>query len=248
MNHLQKLRFVLTLCAVALLVVACGGEGDETNAPAVQLTASAVDSQPDLTAHTHAVSIPFTDFSASPADAVYQYRSDTAASDGHSHVIALTDQQMIDINNGMQVVVTSSSPDLGPDHNHDWGLQGGDLLYDKYCYNCHSNSKRGHNPMNVSFNAAQTGAVKNPAGAPLSSAPAAIPDPNYQPSGTVSLDGAALYAANCQGCHNPLASTEKPNRTFAQIKNAITSNAGGMASLGGLSDAQLQAIADALVP
>ncbi|HKI51405.1 MAG TPA: cytochrome c [Geothermobacteraceae bacterium] len=248
MNKFKMLGLVLMLCVVATLVVACGGEGDETNAPAVKLTASTVVSQPDLTAHTHAVSIPFTDISAAPADAVYQYRSDTAASDGHSHVIALTQQQMIDIDNGMRVVMTSSAPDLGPDHSHDWSLQGGDLLYEKYCYNCHSNDKRGHNPMNVSFNAAQTGAVKNPASAPLSTAPAAIPDPNYLPSGTVSLDGVALYAANCQGCHNPLATTTKANRTFSQIKNAITANAGGMSSLAALTDAQLQAIADALVP
>jgi mono/diheme cytochrome c family protein len=82
-------------------------------------------------------------------------------------------------------------------------------------------------------------AVINPAGAPLSTSTAVTPDPNYSTSTVVSLDGSALYAANCAGCHGPLATSSKQNRTFSQIK-------GGMGSLG-LTDAQLQAIATALV-
>jgi hypothetical protein len=48
------------------------------------------------------------------------------------------------------------------------------------------------------------------------------------------LDGAALYAANCQRCHGTLASTDIVGRTLQSIKNA------GMTF--GLSDAQLLAI------
>jgi mono/diheme cytochrome c family protein len=147
----------------------------------------------------------------------------------------------------MRVVLTSSTSNSGAAHTHTWIIQGGDLLYDKNCYNCHSNDKRGHTPMNVSFSAGQTASVINPGAAPLSNSPSAVPDPNYVPSPVVSLDGASLYTANCAPCHGALATSSKLNKTFSQIKSAISSNTGGMASLGGLTDAQLQAIATALV-
>ncbi|NVN91651.1 MAG: cytochrome c [Desulfuromonadales bacterium] len=244
MNYINKTLVIFYLVAVAALEFGCG-EGNEAKAPAVLLTASTVASQADATAHTHMVTIPFTDVSVSPVSDTFQYRS--SISDGHTHVIALTKQQVIDINNGMRVVLTSSVPNSGTSHTHTWGIQGGDLLYDKNCFNCHSYSKRGGNPMNVAFNPSQIFAVKNPAGAPLSTSPAATPDPNYVLSSGVSLDGVALYAANCASCHNQLATSTKLNRSFLQIKTAITSNSGGMASLGALSDAQIQAIAAALI-
>lgn len=243
MNDVKKFFGLCALVAVAALQSGCGG--GETNAPAVKLTASVIASQQDATAHTHVVSIPFTDISPAPVSDVYQYRSEIT--DGHSHVIAISKQQMTDLDNGMQLVLKSSSPSSGTDHTHTWDIRGGDVLYDQNCYNCHTNDKRGHNPMNVSFNASQTNAVKNPGSAQLSTAPAPVPDPNFAPSTVVSLDGPALYAANCSRCHNPLSSSTKFNKTFSQIKGAISANAGGMASLGTLTDAQLQAIAAALI-
>jgi len=247
LSRIKQLLFVLILIEVATLMTGCGTE-NEANAPSTALVASSVTSQPDSTTqvHSHSVSIPFTDISATTAAGDFQYRSDSV--NGHSHVIALSPQQMIDTNNGMKVLVTSSSPDVGTDHAHTWSIQGGDLLYEKFCYNCHTNGKRGAYPMNVSFNSAQKSAVINPSGAPLSSSPAAIPDPNFQGTPAETLDGTSLYATNCETCHNPLASSTKTNRTMDQIKNAITANIGGMGSLTVLTDAQLQAIADVLVP
>ena len=174
----------------------------------------------------------------------YQYRSDSAS--GHSHVIALSQQQMIDLNNGMQLTLVSSFPSSGTVHTHTWSIQGGGVLYEKNCYNCHSNDKRGQNPMNAVFNASQTSAVRSPGSAPLSTAAAATPDPNYTPAASITPDGAALYASLCASCHNPLATSTKTNRTASQIRTAIT-GIGQMNSLGGLTDAQLQAIATALV-
>ena len=101
--------------------------------------------------------------------------------------------------------------------------------------------------MNVSFNSGQTVSVKNPDNAPPSTSPATSPDPNYMPSSDLSLDGVSLYTANCASCHGELATSSKHNKTFDQIKNAITGNLGGMASLGALSAAQLQAVATALI-
>jgi mono/diheme cytochrome c family protein len=238
--YVRMIAMAAAVCAT--LLSGCGDKG-ETNAPAAKLTASTVLSSTD-TAHQHSVSIPFTDVSASPAAGGNQYRSDTAG--GHSHVIALSQQQMTDLNNGMQLTLVSSAPSSGAAHTHTWSIQGGSILYEKNCYNCHSNDKRGQNPMNVVLNASQTGAVKSPGSAPVSTATAATPDPNYSPVASAAPDGVALYASLCAGCHNPLATSTNTNRSAAQIRTAIT-GIGQMNSLGALTDAQLQAIAAALV-
>ena len=234
-----------SIVLVAIIVMSsflsgCGSE-NETNVPAVKLTASAVVSEPSTDGHGHNVEIPFTDIDlASNADFTattpFQYRS--SDNTGHSHVIALSKLQMIDLYNGMIVQLTSS---LQNSHIHIWNLQGGKVLYDKHCYNCHTNDMRDRNPMNVTFNAGQIGAVKNPGGAEASP-PAnstATPDPAFMPAAEVSLDAIFLYGKYCAGCHGQLATTLKANRTAAQIKL-------GMGNMG-LSDAQLQAIAAALI-
>lgn len=179
MNNAKKFAIAFTLLAVAALVFGCGQGSEESGvlSPASKLTASAVTSQIDVTAHTHVVRIPFKDVSAAPAADIFQYRSDTH--NGHSHVIALSKQQMIDLNNGMRLVLTSSAPNTGTDHTHSWIILGGTLLYDKNCFNCHGNANRGRNPMNVSFTASQTSAEISPDTAPLSTSPPAIPDPNF---------------------------------------------------------------------
>jgi len=248
MPDMKKIFALLVVTAVSLMQFGCG-EGGETNVPAVKLTASTVVSSTD-SAHQHSVSIPFVDVSAAPLATGYQYRSDTVA--GHSHVIALSQQQMMDLNNGMQLTLVSSAPSFGVSHTHTWTIQGGGVLYDKSCYNCHSNDKRNQSPASnskmgtsLAFNANQAIALVNPAAAPQSTAVAAIPDPNFTPVATTP-DGAALYAGACAGCHGALASSAKSNRSAAQIKAAIL----GVAAMNGLStltDAQIQAIATALV-
>lgn len=242
MNIVLKVLAASAVVVMMTMLAACG-EGKETNVPALKLTASAVVS--DLAnGHGHDVEIPFSDIdlASSPgfsATSPFQYRS--SDNTGHSHVIALSKLQMIDLNNGMQVTLTSSAPTASTPHIHTWNLQGGNILYDKHCYNCHSNDKRGHSPMNVVFNASQTGAVKYPGFAPVSPPEnaTAIPDPAFFPAAETSLDGALLYGKYCAGCHGPLATSGKTNRTAIQIKLAM----GTM----GLSDVQLQAIAAALI-
>jgi hypothetical protein len=59
------------------------------------------------------------------------------------------------------------------------------------------------------------------------------------------LNGAQLYANNCAGCHQPLASSTKTNRTASQISAAIA-GIGQMNSLSFLTTAQREAIAQAL--
>jgi hypothetical protein len=242
----QQLKRIVVTAAITLAAAALAGcGGSETNPPAAAISTTVVASQADTTSHSHSVTVPFTDYPATPADSVHQYRS--SDSGGHSHVIALTGQQLTDLSNGLRVTVTSSSAN---GHTHTWSFLGGSMLYDKYCYNCHSNDKRGNGPMNVSMTPSQGANLANPGGAPLSTAPAATPDPNYDPSAPTPptpLDGTALYGTYCQSCHNPLGSTTKPNRTATQIRAAITGNSGGMGSLAGLTDAQLAAIAAVLV-
>lgn len=249
---LKSVNFFAIIIMITAMLGGCGEERED-NVPAVKLTASAAVSEPAADGHGHSVEIPFTDLNAAASTVeLFQYRS---SDKGHSHVIALSKLQMIDLGNGLRISVISSAPSSGAAHTHIWNILGGNVLYDKNCYNCHTNDKRGKDqnkmekvelrPLSV---ASQIGAVINPGGEPLSTAAAAIPDPLFT-SSAVLLDGPTLYASNCSSssCHGSLASSAKSNRSFAQIKGAITNNSGGMASLGTLTDAQLQAIATALI-
>jgi mono/diheme cytochrome c family protein len=62
----------------------------------------------------------------------------------------------------------------------------------------------------------------------------------------VVLDGAKLYADNCQNCHGPLAESQKRGATAAEIQGAIDQNKGGMGSLSFLTREEIEAIAEAL--
>ncbi|MFL5270808.1 MAG: c-type cytochrome [Anaeromyxobacteraceae bacterium] len=78
--------------------------------------------------------------------------------------------------------------------------------------------------------------------APLSDLSSGVLHPENIPGGTVTpppvIDGAALYAAKCAGCHGPLATSSKKGRTAAQITAANMTQ--------GLSAAEVQAVANAL--
>lgn len=243
---MKELLQRLTGCALLMLaLVALAGCGEhETNPPAVKLTASVVTSA-TTNGHSHDVTIPFSDLAST---VTRNYLSSSAV--GHTHVIALTAAQFSDLYAGNRVIVTSSAAADG--HTHTWELHGGNLLYESICYNCHSNDKRGAAGMpGTSYTPLQSqrDALANPAAAPLSTASPATPDPNYTGTPTTpttgSPDGATLYAADCAGCHGPLASSTKRGRTAAQITAAIAS-VGSMAGLSALSAAEIQAIATAL--
>ena len=80
-----------------------------------------------------------------------------------------------------------------------------------------------------------------------SGAPKAAPAPtaviSTDPGGTP--DGATLYKTNCSGCHGELATSNRRGRTAAQIRTALNTSS-TMASVTALTDAEVQAIADAL--
>ena len=78
--------------------------------------------------------------------------------------------------------------------------------------------------------------------------PGATPAPTPTPPPAPATDGAALYAANCAGCHGALASSGKKGITLARLQNAITANVGNMGYLSTLTSAQQQAIVTALAP
>jgi mono/diheme cytochrome c family protein len=60
------------------------------------------------------------------------------------------------------------------------------------------------------------------------------------------IDGAALYTADCSGCHGSLASSSKRGSSASAISGAIAANRGGMGSIS-LTPAQIAAIAAALL-
>jgi hypothetical protein len=79
--------------------------------------------------------------------------------------------------------------------------------------------------------------------------PPPVTPPPVTPPPPTGLDGAALYAANCAACHGTISAIRSmpvSNRTVAGIRSAISNNRGGMGSLTTLTDAQLQAIVDAM--
>jgi hypothetical protein len=56
-------------------------------------------------------------------------------------------------------------------------------------------------------------------------------------------NASAGYASSCAGCHGSLASSDKKGSSASKIKSAIVKGTGGMGSLSGLTDADLNAIA-----
>lgn len=76
--------------------------------------------------------------------------------------------------------------------------------------------------------------------------PAQQPAPATPVTTPAPVDGAALYASKCASCHRQLASSNKKGTTAAQIQAAITNDIGNMGILSGLTDADIQAIANVL--
>ncbi|TAL18656.1 cytochrome c [bacterium] len=187
----------------ALTLTACGTGGSGGSGGSTATVDGSVLASEVTLNHQHAVTVPFTDVTADPADTVYQYRSDEV--DGHSHVVAFTAEQMIDMNNGMTVVTTSSDPLSGTPHAHEWTMTGATMLYDQYCYNCHGDNKRlsGSTMEDRMLTNQQKMSIRNPGGSMMSGSMGMNPDPNYIPAGNPppAADGASLYTADCSGCH-----------------------------------------------
>ena len=84
---------------------------------------------------------------------------------------------------------------------------------------------------------------------PVTPPPVTPPPVTPPPVTPPALDGAALYSANCSGCHGAITAIRSmpvSNRNATDFRRAIDANRGGMGFLSGLTDAQLQAIADAI--
>lgn len=108
-------------------------------------------------------------------------------------------------------------------------------LYNANCVSCHGTSKLGKTA------AATQGAINANTGgmgylSTLTTAQVAAIASTTAP--VIALDGAALYNANCSGCHG----TSKRGKTVAATQGAIVSNRGGMGYLSTLTAAELTAI------
>lgn len=145
-------------------------------------------------------------------------------------------------------------------------LPDGAALYDTYCASCHgplaTSTKRGSTMNRLqsgistaasmrslsSLSTAELQAIVTALGGNASSpspAPAPTPTPSPAPAPTPAAEGASLYATYCAGCHNPLATTNKPGATVARIQSGITA-APSMRSLSTLTVPQLESIAAVL--
>jgi hypothetical protein len=161
----KNLKILITVVSMAVAIAIFGG-----CKPAGQLTASEVTSA-STKGHTHMVSIPFADL-ATKVQVDYL----SSSTSGHTHGIAMSAQQMRDLNTGMRVRVTSSAAPDG--HTHTWEIMGGNIIYESKCYYCHKDGQRGAPGMpgkNYTPLALQRAALANPATAPLSTSPAPTP-------------------------------------------------------------------------
>src|SRR6185369_4912962 len=141
----------------------------------------------------------------------------------------------------------------------------GAALYSSDCSGCHgslaTSGKRGASVSQIqdaishnwggmgafaSLTTDQLQAIATSLSAPVSTAPDTTNATNTPATATVSLDGAALYTANCSSCHGSLATSGKGGALASAIQAAIAGNYGGMGRFSNLTSAQLQAIADAL--
>ncbi|MBI5189787.1 MAG: hypothetical protein HZA22_03810, partial [Nitrospirae bacterium] len=127
----------------------------------------------------------------------------------------------------------------------------GPELYTSYCSGCHgalaSSTKKNRTAAQtqaaINGNIGGMGSLTSLTAAQVQLIATALTSATPSP---VVVDGPTLYANNCAGCHNALATTNKPGRTAAQITSAITGNVGGMGYLSTLNATQITAIANAL--
>ncbi|MEO8800465.1 MAG: cytochrome c, partial [Polyangiaceae bacterium] len=74
---------------------------------------------------------------------------------------------------------------------------------------------------------------------PTSATPTSATPTSDAPTSGGQLDGAALYSANCSGCHGD----SMKGKAASDIQKAIDGNIGKMGSLKSLTTAQIDAIA-----
>lgn len=134
----------------------------------------------------------------------------------------------------------------------------GAALYADNCASCHnplaSSAKKGATAAQIQsrmaappyasriLTAAEVQAIAT-ALATTSPAPAPTPTPTPTPTPAPAPDGAALYAANCASCHNPLATSAKKGATATQIQTRMAAPPYASRAL---TTAEVQAIATVL--
>ncbi len=170
---------------------------------------------------------------------------------------SLTADQIQAIATALPAPVTTTPDTTNERYAHLSTTLDGAALYTANCSSCHgalaasgkSGALAAAIQAAITYNYGGMGRFSNLTTAQLQAiadALAAVPASTPAPGGTSrTLDGAALYARYCQGCHNPLATSRKTGATVSRIQAGISGEP-GMRSLSTLSQAQLDAIASAL--
>jgi mono/diheme cytochrome c family protein len=169
---------------------------------------------------------------------------------------------------GVSTAGTASTPAaVTPPSTSATNTTTGSVLYTSNCAGCHgalaTSSKTGVTLARlqsaISNNTAGMGTFSSLSAADLQAIvtalnPATTPTPTSTTTPTSSTtptpvpDGAALYSADCAGCHGTLATSSKKGITVARLQSAISGNTGGMGSLSTLSASEIQALVTALNP
>ncbi|MEW6999722.1 hypothetical protein AADZ86_18675 [Colwelliaceae bacterium BS250] len=112
------------------------------------------------------------------------------------------------------------------------------LLFDDNCSGCHSRADKANR------SAAEIASAIATVGSMMTASLEILNDRQLGVISNELIDGAVLFTVNCSGCHSK---AEKANATAEDISGAIAGDLGGMGQFADFNDAQIQAIADALL-
>ena len=247
---MRRFYFILLVLFLPILITACGGEGGEGGTSDLDVTTlSGVTDGPTLYAAACAECHGALATTGLRGRSAAQLRSAIDNVGRMSNLKGLSADQVQAIADALNDT-TSATPTPTP-------TPDGAALYASNCAGCHgplaSSSKTDRTAAQIAaainadsggmgsltLDLTQVQAIADALSSTAGVTPPAVVTP------TPTIDGVALYASNCAGCHSPLASSTKTDRTATQITSAINANSGGMGSLS-LTAAEIQAIADAL--
>jgi len=261
MNIILKSAMVLAAVAATGLMSGCGSSGGST--PVSGVVATSTSPSPSAPSNVSTQSAVLYEancagchgaLDVSTKKGITTSRLQVAITNnigGMGFLASLSAAEQQTIVDGLTPVATTQPPVTTPPAT----TSDGAALYAANCAGCHgplaSSAKKGATAAQIQARMYSTPyatrtltavEVQSIAGA------LAVTPPTTTPPPVTTVDGAALYASNCAGCHGPLATSGKTGITLVRLQNAIGNNTGNMGFLSTLNGVQQQAIVTALTP